>query len=236
MRMFSAPTTINLEITEACNTKCRHCYNFWRHDDGRGVTLTKERLDRLIDEFIDCGVFHVILSGGEPFTRFELLEHGLKRLVDNNISISCNSNLMLANEERLKRLRDVGLDHILTSLNSFDEATNDFMVNQKGAFRLILRGIDLAVSAGIRISANMIIGKPNFRHVYQTGKLAADLGCQRLFGTRVVPSVTLKQVHGTDFDMDKGLGPLCPGGNGASKAGYGHHDRHSGELPALSFG
>ncbi|PPR26426.1 MAG: hypothetical protein CFH34_00953, partial [Alphaproteobacteria bacterium MarineAlpha9_Bin4] len=31
-RLFSAPTVVNLEITEICNVKCRHCYNFWRDE------------------------------------------------------------------------------------------------------------------------------------------------------------------------------------------------------------
>ena len=28
-KVYSAPTVINLEMTEACNVKCRHCYNPW---------------------------------------------------------------------------------------------------------------------------------------------------------------------------------------------------------------
>ena len=31
-KVYSAPTTINLEMTEACNVKCRHCYNPWREE------------------------------------------------------------------------------------------------------------------------------------------------------------------------------------------------------------
>ena len=28
-KIYTAPTTINLEMTEACNVKRRHCYNPW---------------------------------------------------------------------------------------------------------------------------------------------------------------------------------------------------------------
>ena len=31
-RLFSAPTTVNFELTEICNVKCRHCYNPWRDE------------------------------------------------------------------------------------------------------------------------------------------------------------------------------------------------------------
>ena len=42
---YSAPTCINLEITEVCNFKCGHCYNPWRQDSMGVVSLKKEKLD-----------------------------------------------------------------------------------------------------------------------------------------------------------------------------------------------
>ena len=72
-RMLSAPTVVNLELTELCNVKCRHCYNFWRDESMGSVSLDQEKLDILIDKFADAGVFHVVLSGGEPMSNFDLL-------------------------------------------------------------------------------------------------------------------------------------------------------------------
>jgi radical SAM protein with 4Fe4S-binding SPASM domain len=201
--ILSAPTVVNLEITDVCNAKCRHCYNFWREKNAKAATLSKERLDRLIDIFVEAGVFHVILSGGEPFSIFELLEYGFRKLLCNNISISCNSNLMLATEDKLRKLRDIGLDHILTSLNSHDPGTNDYMVNYPGAFKKIIKGIEGAVKSGIRVSVNMIVSQLNKDHVYNTGKLASELGCQKIFGTRVVPSVHSADPRVTDFHLTK---------------------------------
>ncbi len=201
MKVFSAPTAVSLGITDVCNTKCRHCYNFWRHDNAACSSLTIEQTDHLIDMCLEAGVFHVILNGGEPFCRFEVLEYALKRLIKNGISISCNSNLMLATEDKLKRLLDAGLDHILTSLSSSDAEVNDYMVNQPGALHNIIHGIELAVSTGIRVSVNMVIGRPNLKHVFQTGELVNSLGCERFFGTRVVPCVTIREVHGTEFEL-----------------------------------
>ncbi|MCX5815307.1 MAG: radical SAM protein [Proteobacteria bacterium] len=202
-RQFSAPTVVNLEITDICNEKCRHCYNFWRQENVLSTSLTKERMDQLVDMFVDARVFHVVLSGGEPFARFDILEYGFKRLIDNNITISCNSNLTMATEEKIKRLRDIGLDHILTSLNSYDPELSDHIVNHKGAFEKIVSGIKLAVKNGIRVSANMIVSQLNKNHVHKTGKLAAELGCQKIFGTRVVPSVNEKNPAESIFKLTK---------------------------------
>lgn len=202
-KLFSAPPTVQLEITDVCNERCRHCYNFWRNDDSRQTFLTKDRFDSLIEMFVDAGVFHVILTGGEPFTHFELLKYGFKKLVDNNISISCNANLTLATEDQLKELRDIGLDHILTSLNSYDPITNDFIVNHPGAFEKIIKGIQAAVRSGIRISANMIVSQKSKDHVYRTALLAHELGCQKIFGTRLVPTLYEQNPNESEFLITK---------------------------------
>lgn len=202
-RKFKAPTVINLEITDVCNVKCRHCYNFWREENSQTETLTKEKFDKLVDIFVEAGVFHVVLTGGEPMAKFDLLEHGFKKLTQNNISISLNSNLMYATDEKIKKLKAVGVDHILTSLNSFDKETNDYMVHQKGAFDKIISGIKICRDNDVRVSANMIVSEKNKNHVYDTAILAHQLGCQKIFGTRVVPSINECNPNASEYKVTK---------------------------------
>ena len=203
MKLFKAPTMINLEITDVCNASCRHCYNYWRQDRTSGISMTKDKIDKLLDIFMDAKIFHVVLTGGEPFANFDVLEYGIRKCVGNNISVSCNSNLMLATDEKIKHLKDAGLDHILTSLNSYDPHTNDYLVHKEGAFNKIINGIKLTVNNGLRVSVNMIISKKNVGHIYNTGKLVHELGCQKIFGTRVVPSVNVEDVQNSEFTLNK---------------------------------
>lgn len=201
--IMSAPITINFELTDGCNVRCRHCYNFWRQDKNKKIKkITKETFDRFLEMLVDSSVFHVVLTGGEPFINFDVLEYGLKALTDNGISNSVNSNLMLADENKIKRLKDAGLNHILTSLNSYIPETNDYMTHQKGSFERIINGIKITHKQGVRISVNMIISQPNKHHVYQTGALISALGCQTLFATRTVPNVKIDKPLQTDFRID----------------------------------
>ncbi len=187
-RAYKSPTVLDLEITDVCNEKCRHCLNFDRDLSMGSATLTEGKLDEIIDQAKEAGIFHVVLSGGEALVKFDLLEHGVKRLIDEGFSISVCSNLSVTAklDDRMKRLADVGLDHILTSLISHDPVTCDHMVNAVGAFERICRGIETAVENGIRVSANMVVMQKNHTHVYDTAKLAHNLGCQKIFGTRIV--------------------------------------------------
>ena len=200
-RLFTAPTMINLELTELCNVKCRHCYNFWRDESMGSVSLNEGQFDQLIERFVEAGIFHVVLSGGEPMSRFDLLEYALRRLQENNISVSCNSNMMLVTKDRILRLLDAGLDHILTSIPSCDPVTNDRIMGQVGSFEKIVSGIHVATSNSMRVSANMVITRRNKDQVYETGRLVSELGCQKLFVTRAVPPTYSDPELDDDYQM-----------------------------------
>ena len=186
-RLFSAPTMVNLELTEICNFRCAHCYNPWREESLGNVSLDEERINALVAAFKEAGIFHVVLTGGEPFARFNILEYAIRTLSENGMSVSCNSNLSLVTKERVERLADAGLDHILTSLPSHDPVIFDRIMVKIGAFEKVETGIKLCSENGIRVSANMVITRSNMDHVYDVGRLLASWGGQKLFVTRSVP-------------------------------------------------
>jgi radical SAM protein with 4Fe4S-binding SPASM domain len=189
-RPLSAPVAINLEITSGCHLKCRHCYNFWREDSNDiSDAISNEKLDFLINDIKESGVYHVVLSGGEPLIAFNTLEYALTNLTAAGISTSINSTLHQLTEKKAARLKQAGLDHVLVQLDSAIEETNDFMMNRSGILKRSIKGIKTAVAAGIRISVNMVVSNMNQNDVYETAKLCSELGVQKIFGTRLVPSV-----------------------------------------------
>jgi len=188
-RKLKAPMNIQFEITSICNERCLHCYNYWRSasDLADNTNMTKEIFDKCLNEIIENQVLHVIFTGGEPFFNFDVLLHGIKRATKAKLSVSCNSNLLIANDEKLHLLKEAGLPHILTSLNSYNPETNDKIVSHKGSFEKATKGISLAINTGIKISTNMIISKYNINDIYETGKLSYKLGVSKFHVTRVIP-------------------------------------------------
>ena len=92
-------------------------------------------------------MFHVIISGGEPLARYDLICYAIEKLYKNNISTSLNSNLMLATEEKMFKLKSLGLDHVLTSWFSFYKKETDFITTYKDSFQKIIDGIKATVKA-----------------------------------------------------------------------------------------
>ena len=200
---LQTPCQIDMEITTACNHSCRYCYNFWRHDKGtKDIFMSKETIDLIIDDIIKNKVFNVVLTGGEPFTNYDVLLHGVKRLTQAGILVSCNTNLTLATKERLAELREAGLPHILTSLASFDPEINDNIFSKKGSYSKIIKNIINAVNVGIKISVNNVISRHNKDHVYKTGLLIHALGASNLFLTRVVPSAACSPEVAREFVLE----------------------------------
>ncbi len=186
-RIFSTPTTANIEITEICNVKCTHCYNFWRDDTIGQVSVSDEKLRNIFAELSDAGIFHVVLTGGEPFARFNTLLTALDLAHQYKMSVSVNSNLMLATEQRIQQLAAKGVDHILTSLPSVDAETTDNIMNKSHSYEKIMRGIKTTVENGVRVSVNMVVTRETMDHIYEAGRLVSELGAQTLFVTRAVP-------------------------------------------------
>jgi len=187
IRTYSAPTAINLEITEVCNFKCKHCYNPWRAESLGEVSLEKKKLTELLNEFKNAGVFHVIFSGGEPLAKFELLLHGIKTAVNLGLSTSINSTLSLATDKKMQKLKEAGADHILASWYDLDKRKTIEITGTKNSFEAIKKGIKCAVDNGIRVSVNTICTDQNYGALYESGKIVHSLGATQFIAHRVVP-------------------------------------------------
>jgi molybdenum cofactor biosynthesis enzyme MoaA len=65
-----------LEVTEACNHRCVHCYNYWEcPPPGRPAadTLSRGAIRRLLQHLrTEAPLKQVVISGGEPLTRRDL--------------------------------------------------------------------------------------------------------------------------------------------------------------------
>lgn len=65
------PVSIQLELTNKCNTRCSHCKRYtWPNDN----EMSTERIKSLLDEFARLRVQSVTLSGGEPTLRSDFID------------------------------------------------------------------------------------------------------------------------------------------------------------------
>ena len=200
---LSAPITVHVEITNACNEKCRHCYNFSRANTISTQTISQQNLEYTIAELIKNKVMHVIVTGGEPLLALDKAVFLIKKSLEAGISISLNSNMKIGTSANLKVLYDAGVDHILTTLQSYKKEVHDYMTCTPGSFENTVENIKNAAKQGIRITVNTILNQLNKDDIYEIGKFVHQLGITKFLVNRTTPSPSNIQSLENDFCLER---------------------------------
>jgi len=179
------PLTCHIEVTEFCNERCRHCYNFDRDKRRKNITIDWQDLENILDELEP--VKHIIVTGGEPLVALDETLYLIKESIARGKSVSLNSNLIAAPPRVAKLLKESGLEHVLTTLHSYKDEVHDYIANTPGALKKVKQGITNMVEAGIRVSANLVLNDLNKKDVYETGFMAKSLGVTKFMVNRMIP-------------------------------------------------
>ena len=188
MKRLSGPIDVQLELTEKCNFKCRHCYNYWRYGEkSRERELSTAHFLRIIRTLKNYGVSVITLTGGEPLLRTDVLFALLKEAKRCGMEVGLNSNATLITQDIAKHLRNEGLDHALCSVLG-KETTHNFITGASNGFSQTTRGIENLVKTGLVVATNMVVSKLNRNEVFGVGRIAKDLGVKTFCATPMVPS------------------------------------------------
>lgn len=187
MKRLSAPLDVQIELTERCNQKCFHCYNYWRYSDeiGKNEIDTQDFL-LIVKKLVTAGINSVTLTGGEPFLRPDLLFSILEYCNKNNIKASINSNAILIKNSDANKIRDLGITHVLVSLLGTEKTHNS--ITNSNTFKKACDGITALVSNKVKVPVNMAVSKLNFSELNDVSRIVKDLGVTTFCATPVVPS------------------------------------------------
>lgn len=154
---------VEIQITFNCNLRCIHCSaaNFSPPDD----LLTLSDYRNIAEQSKQYKVPMISFTGGEPL--FDPRLEDIISLFDTRSTlISCTTNGILLTEERAKKLKSIGVDSLVISLDGPDPETND-PIRGKGTFKKIMESIEIAKSNGfivmiIHTLSHQSIQKGNF--------------------------------------------------------------------------
>lgn len=170
--------------TDACHLRCQHCSS---NSSKRALNEldTQEAAD-LIDQFVDCGVIDLGISGGEPFIRrdiFEIIAHAKSR----NMTVGIASHGANFPEERAKRLARLKINRLQVSLDGPPEA-HDTLRRWPGLFQRVVKTIDIAKEAGLRVHVCCTVNRLNVDKMAEFTSFIAGTGANRLNISRYVPT------------------------------------------------
>lgn len=148
---------VRMSVTDRCDLRCRYCMAEKMTFLPRREVLTLEELIELADIFIARGVRRIRLTGGEPLVRkgIDLLVRELGKRVDSGLDELTMTTNGTQLARHAKMLFDSGIRRINVSLDSRDPELFRHITRQ-GDLAQVLRGIDVAEEAGLKIKINMV--------------------------------------------------------------------------------
>ncbi len=153
---LTSPRGISVEISSACNLRCRICHQ-WKDSEGK-VSLTEIDIRRIIDDIARYFPDAVLeFSGQEPTLNANLLFHSLEYAKHRGVKTALSTNGMLLNWEFAKRLADAEPHHISVSLDSATPDIHDYLRDCKGSHRKVIQALKHLVQAKRRSNAGTAV-------------------------------------------------------------------------------
>lgn len=152
------------EVTKYCNYHCKHCCASSSKIDTKEELTTKD-FYRILDELRDFGVKEIYFSGGEPFSRKDMISI-LKKARKNDITCNISTNGSFLTKSIVKEIAELSLNKVHISLDSHLE--KDFNEFRGGDYFIpTIKAIKLLKEQGIYVRVGTVIWKNNIHQLPQ---------------------------------------------------------------------
>jgi len=151
-------TYLRLSVTDRCDLRCTYCMAGNMTFLPRKDLLSLEELGTLCESFIKRGIKKIRITGGEPLVRRDLMsfmhklsKHRISGKLD-EITLTTNGTLL---SRYAKELKLCGVERINISLDTLDPIVFT-KLTRRNALDAVLKGIDAALEAGIKVKINTV--------------------------------------------------------------------------------
>lgn len=149
---------LRVSVTDRCDFRCVYCMSENMTFLPKKELLTLEELDRMCSTFIRLGVEKLRITGGEPLVRRDIMTffRSMTRHLDSGalkeLTLTTNGSQL---HRFSKDLYDAGVRRVNISLDTLDP-DKFAAITRWGKLDNVLRGIDAAQEAGLRVKINAV--------------------------------------------------------------------------------
>lgn len=184
----NSPSLISWDITNRCNLRCKHCFNFsgdsCHHDFSNELTY-EEAID-LAKQISSMKVDQCCFCGGEPML-VEYLPELIKIISSSGVKTNMVSNGTLMNEQNILILKKSGIENIQISLDGLGYQ-HDMFRNCTGCFEKAVAAIELLQKNHISLMVSFCPHKYNYHSVSEYIEFLYKIGCKTI---RMMPLLPL---------------------------------------------
>lgn len=180
---------IQWHITDRCNWNCKHCY---QEGEYLGKELDTEGMFHVLNQYVDILKLWKIkgslnITGGEPFVRedfFQILEKvNENRDVIHRVGVMTNGSFI--NNEIVRRLKELGVQHIQISLEGTKDSNDD--IRGSGTFEKIINAARITVEEGMHTTISFTSNKKNYKDFAKVVEIGKEIGVDVVWTDRLVP-------------------------------------------------
>jgi cyclic pyranopterin phosphate synthase len=152
---------LRVSVTDRCDFRCVYCMSENMNFLPKKELLTLEELDRMCSTFVRLGVEKLRITGGEPLVRRDIMTffRAMTRHLDSGalreLTLTTNGSQLA---KYAQDLAQAGVKRINVSLDTLDD-DKFAKVTRWGRLRQVLKGIDAAQKAGMRVKLNAVAVK-----------------------------------------------------------------------------
>lgn len=160
--MEYVPEVVSWNATNQCNLRCDHCY--LAAGQSSSAELSFEEGCRFIDQLAAAGTRMLIITGGEPMMRRDIVELAA-HASSVGLLVVLGTNGMFLNPSKVQELKTAGVAGAGISLDSINPAKHDGFRGVPGAWQGAVRGIRECVAQGLPVLLQMTALPWNFHEI-----------------------------------------------------------------------
>ena len=179
------PPILVISVTSKCNLHCAGCY----HQALRSkpdAEMSDERIERLVDEAKELGISFIVLAGGEPLMRANILDISKQTP---EIMFMMFTNGLLLNEQVLEQIASNKNIVPLLSLEGYQIDTDGR--RGTGVYNQLLKSIGKLKNKGLFWGTTLTMTRTNFAEVTDEAfiKQLVDSGCKLFMMVEYTPVI-----------------------------------------------
>ncbi len=180
---YHIPPIMIFSITNECNLQCKWCYAQILHPSPN-KEMSTDKVQSVIEEAREIGISFIVLAGGEPFLRREILD-----ITENfpQIIFLIFTNGLLIDEGIIRKLKKQKHVVPLVSLEGYQEDTDER--RGQGIYENVQTIIESMKRNGIFFGTSLTITRPTFATLtsYEFVRKLIDAGCRFLLFLEYTP-------------------------------------------------
>jgi radical SAM protein with 4Fe4S-binding SPASM domain len=203
---------LELQITNACNLRCRHCYI----GDASQSELSPHAVRTILKEFEEMQGLRVLITGGEPVLHKKFSE------INEMLPDFFLRKVLFTNGVLLKKniISDLKVDEIQVSIDGLEQGHDG--IRGAGTYRRSLEAVKNALDAGFDVSISTMVHRGNLADFDRMEHLFRNMGIKDWTVDIPCPTGRLKDNSDLQVTPEEGGRYLGYGyGSGLHSSGQG---------------